>query len=149
MSRARRRRDPDLLEELDRAAARRVAIELQMEPQRLGQLEADGEARIEARRRILEDHRDVLADERPPLAVGHALEVAAREREPLGANAARPRDQAHQREHRHALARARLADDAEHVALVEREAHALHRAHHGGLRREVDVQVFDFEERHG
>ena len=45
--------------------------------QRLADLEADGEAGIEARQRLLEDHRDVLADHPPPLARAHGQEVMA------------------------------------------------------------------------
>ena len=146
---ARRRGDADLLEQLDRATSRRLAIELQVQPQRLAELEADGEARIEARRRILEDHRDVLADERAALAVGQSLQIAPGEYEPLGADAAGIRDEPHHREHRDALAGARFADDAEHLAFVDREAHALDRVHDGALRRKLDVEVFDFEQGHG
>ena len=39
--------------------ARRLAVHPQMQPQRLRQLEADGEARVQAGGRLLEDHRDV------------------------------------------------------------------------------------------
>jgi hypothetical protein len=61
------------------------------------------------------------------------------------AHAARPADEAHERHHGHALARARFADDAEHLALFQREAHAVDRMHHAALRGKLDVQVFDFD----
>ncbi len=47
--------------------------------------------------------------------------------------------------HGHALAGAGFADDAQHLAFFQRQAHAFDRAHHAALRRELDVQVFDFE----
>ena len=39
-----------------------------MNPQHLGELVRDGEARIETRQRILEDHGDVFAHEQATLA---------------------------------------------------------------------------------
>jgi len=144
-----RRRNADLLQQLDRAMARRAAVHAEVQAQGLGQLEADGEAGIETRRRLLEDHRDLLADDRAPLALAGAEQVAPGEGEPLRAHAARRGDEPHQREHRHALAGARLADDAQHLAFVEREAHALDRTHHPRVRRELDVQVLDLDQGHG
>jgi hypothetical protein len=57
--------------------------------------------------------------------------------------------QAHQRQHGHALARTRLADDAQHLALVERERHAFDGVQGRALERELDVEVFDFKQWHG
>ena len=94
-----------------RAALRSSA---QVQAQRLGELEADREARVEARRRLLEDHRDVLADE--PAALARRT-CASRSRPAKRSRSARDAagqgDEAHQRQHGDALARARLADDAE------------------------------------
>ena len=75
-----------------RAAARRArsralaAVEAEMRLQRLADLEADGEAGVEARHRLLEDHRHVLADDLPPL--GAALS-ASRSRAVEGAGGRR------------------------------------------------------------
>ena len=64
---------PTCVEQLDRARARRCPRSMpMMDLQHLLDLEADGEARIEARHRLLEDHRDVLADDLAALAVGSA-----------------------------------------------------------------------------
>src|SRR5438132_1402934 len=65
-----------------------------------------------------------------------------------GTHAPRIRDKPHHRQHRHALAGSRLADDAEHLALVDREAHALDCVHDGTLRGKLYAEVFDFEEGH-
>ncbi len=79
------RGNADLLEQLDRAPPRRLAVHALMQAQRLGDLEADREARVEARRRLLEDHRHVLADELAALAVGEREQIAAVEGKAVGA----------------------------------------------------------------
>ena len=56
-----RRGDADMRQEFDRALARRRAVEPGLDAERLGDLVADGEHRIEAGRRVLEDHRDFAA----------------------------------------------------------------------------------------
>ena len=80
------------------------------------ELEGDGEAGFEARQRVLEDHRDVAAEQRAALARAHRLQVAAVEGEALGADAAGKVDQAEHGERGDALARARFADDADDLA---------------------------------
>ena len=145
---ARRRGDSDLLQQFGRTMQRGFTIHAEVQAQRFAELEADGKARIQARRRLLEDHRDVLADELAALAVGQPLQIVAGELQATRTHAARIRDKPHHRQHRHALAGSRFADDAEHLALVDREAHTLDRAHDGTLRGKLDVQVFDFEQRH-
>ena len=105
---------------------------------RLDDLEADGEAGIEAGRRLLEDHRHVLAGEAAP--GGFAGEVS-RSLPSKASRSARDlagkRHQPHQRQHGDALAGAGFADDAEHLALLERERHAVHRAQWAGRSRET------------
>ena len=54
---------PTCSQQLDDARAALGASEPRMRLQRLADLEADGEARVERRHRLLEDHRDVLADD--------------------------------------------------------------------------------------
>ena len=74
---------------------------------------------IEAGRRLLEDHRDVLADERSALAVGQGEQIPSLElqlsADPAG-KGTRPITASID-----ALAGARFADDAEHLALFHRE----------------------------
>src|SRR6266849_313236 len=64
-------------EKMDRKAARRLAIALHE------QLKADREAGIEARHRVLEDHRHALAGERTPLPARQPHEIAILEGEPV------------------------------------------------------------------
>ncbi len=55
----------------DRRARRvRRAVMLEMDLERLADLEADREARVEAGHRLLEDHRHVFADQRAALRFG-------------------------------------------------------------------------------
>ena len=61
-----------------------AAIHAEMRLQRLADLEADGEAGIEAGDRLLEDHRHVLADHLPAPARREREKVLAREGEPVG-----------------------------------------------------------------
>ena len=55
--------------------------------------------------------------------------------------------QAHDRAGEHRLARARLADDAERLAPLERERHAVDRAHEAAVGLEVRLDVVDLEQR--
>ncbi|MCY1556710.1 hypothetical protein D9M68_934810 [compost metagenome] len=94
-----RRGNADLLEQFDRAALCRLAVHALVLPERLGKLEADGEAWVQAGARLLEDHRHVFARELAALPGGHGQEVAAVEAQLVGADAAGIADKAHQREH--------------------------------------------------
>src|SRR4029453_4395925 len=95
-----------------------------MQLQRLAELPADAMHRVEAARRVLEDHGDALA--------AHVLEQARRRAAqflalpPHGAPAAAARRQeAKSREPGHALARARFAHDAQRLARRDREIDAV------------------------
>ena len=115
---------------------------------RLGDLITDPEHRVERRHRVLEDHRHLAAADLAELVLGHREQVAALEdrfaaHDPAG----RLRDQPEHREHGHALARARLADDAEHLAGEEVVADAGDGLHDAVLRLELDRQVVDREDR--
>src|SRR5439155_1278517 len=75
-----------------------------------------------------EDHRHPAAADLLHLGLALSHQIVAVE-EHLAADDARgrPRDEAHDAQARHALARAGLADEAERLALPEREGHAIHR----------------------
>ena len=120
--------DLDVLEQLQRARAPRFPRSAFVQRDRLHQLEGDRERRVEARHRVLEDHRDLAAEERAALALAHPLQVAAGEGEPLGADAPGRVDQAEHGERGHALARPRFADDADDLAGGDREADVAPRA---------------------
>src|SRR5882762_8797501 len=66
-----RARDPDEIEKFNGALARLALVHLEMQLERLGYLPADGQHRVEAGHRVLEDHRDVVAADPPNLVVVH------------------------------------------------------------------------------
>ncbi len=102
-------------------------------------LEADREAGIEAGHRLLEDHRHVLADDPAPVAGRQPQQVGAGERQAVGRDPGGPGQQPHDRQHRHALARAGLADDRQHLAGVDRRGRRPSTARNGPRRgRELD-----------
>jgi hypothetical protein len=100
---------------------------------RLRDDEADALARVQRRVRVLEDHHH-LAPDRPHLGAREVRDVAA-----LEDHAAAGRvEQAHHAARHRRLAAARLADDAERLALLDREADAVDRLHRRDLLLEDD-----------
>ena len=75
-------------------------------------------------------------------------QVGAVEFEPRHAAPGRARQQVHEGQRRQRLAAARFADQAQRLALAEREGDAAHGVQHAGGRRNVDAQVLDREEAH-
>jgi hypothetical protein len=115
-----------------------------MQRQRFAKLPADAMHRIEAARRVLEDHGDTLA--------AHVLEQARRCPDELlalqahRAADARPRRQkAEGGEPGHALARARLAHDAQRFARCDRKIDAVDRARMPVV-PEIDGESRDFDQ---
>ena len=64
-----RARDPDLVEQLGRAPVGLVAVHREVGLERLADLPADRQHRVQRRHRILEDHRDLAAADRAQLLV--------------------------------------------------------------------------------
>ena len=120
--------------------------ELQVDPERLGDLVADPLHRVERRHRVLEDHGDVRAPELAQLVVRRVEDLGAVVAHRPRLRGRRPREQAHDRPGQHGLARARLAHDAERLALVEGERHALDGLQRAAAGGEGDVEVLDLEQ---
>ena len=118
-----------------------------MRLERLANLAADGQHGVQAGHRVLEDHRDVLAADRPQLVVGELEQVAALELRRPADDAARPRQDPEQRERGDALAAARLADDPERLSRGDVEGDAVDGVDRPALGPELDAQVLDREER--
>ena len=121
---------------------------LQMDEQRLHDLLADRQDRVERGHRLLEDHRDVAAAQFAHLLVGEFEQVAAFEqhaarRHPAGGLGQQP----HDGERRHRLAAAGLADDGDDLAAVDGVGNAVDRAHDAARRVELDVQVLHRQQR--
>ena len=119
-----------------------------MEPQGLGDLIADAEHGVQGAHGLLEDHGDPLAPDAAHLLLRKGQEILSLEQDPARHDSAgRPRDQAHDGEGENCLAASRLAGDAEGVALVDAEIHAVDGLDGAPRRLEVRAQVFDLENR--
>ena len=110
-----------------------------MRADRLGELAADGQDRIERGHRLLEDHGDVGAAQPPHLALGQRRELAPGEPHlAAGDPRHRFRQEPHDRQRRHRFAGAGLAGDAQRLAggdvegdMVDDDAAALGCSHLG------------------
>ena len=105
-------------------------------------LRPDRVDRVQRRHRILEDHRHLVAADLLQLALVHrrGRRGPCNEHFALEARVAVAR-QPEERHRRDALARARLADDPEHLAALELEADAVDGLDDAVLGRELDLQV--------
>ena len=140
-------RDPDLLQRLERARLGFLLRDVLVEEDPLDDLGTDLVHRVQRRHRVLEDHRDVVAaDLAQSRRRGLQQVLAAEERPPLAGRRLLG-VQAHDRQAGDALARARLADDAERLALADRERDAVDRLDDAVVRLEVGLEVVDLEER--
>ena len=140
-------RNADLVEQLDGAAPRGPAADAPVQPDGLGDLAADGEDRIERGHRLLEYHRQAGAADGTHLALGQPQQIAPLEAHVPADDPPGRRHEPHEGERSHRLAAARLADQAEHSAALERERHAVDRAHHSLLQGEDRTEVAHLEER--
>ena len=141
-------RDPHRLQHLERALAggrlRGVLVQLH----RLPQLLADRVHRVQRGHRILEDHRDLVAAHLAQLRRRQLEQVAALEDRLARRDRLRSRVQPEDRQAGDALAAARLADDRERLALLDREGDAVDRADDAVVGTKLRLQVADVEERH-
>ncbi len=120
-----------------------------MRRHRLDQLPRDAQHRIQRRHRVLEDHRDLGATDLPKFVFGQRGDLAATEADGAGNDAGGFLQQVHNGLGGHALAGAGLTDNAKRLATVQREADAVHRAHHTGIGEEPGPQVADPQQRLG
>ena len=117
-----------------------------MHGDRLGDLVADREERIERGHRLLEDHGDLVAADRLHLLLLEIEQVAALEAHGAADDAARRiGNQPQHREGRHALAAAGLPHHAQRLAAAHGVGHPVDGLHHPGRGKEVRLEVFDLE----
>ena len=119
-----------------------------VEHDRLHQLVADGEHRVERGHRVLEDHGDLSAPDVAHLLLGEARagRTSWNRIWPVTTSPAGPFDQPHHREGAHRLAAPRLPHHPELLALVDGEGHPVDGAHDALVSGEVGAQVLDLEE---
>src|SRR5262249_22226818 len=151
-----RARHADVGEHLDRAGARLGAVDLLVQDDRLHDLGADCVDRAERGHRLLEDHRDLGAADRADLAAlrvqvgqpdrrGGAV-LALVEDDLAADDLTRVGDDAQNRLGGHALAAARLADDAERLAATDVESDAVERLDRALAQEEVSLDVAELDE---
>jgi hypothetical protein len=114
--------DADHTQQLDGLRLRLAARRAPVHQQRLRDLVADAEHRIERGHRLLEDQRDLGPAHGPHRAFIERQQVASLEQKLAGGDAAGRLDQAHQREGGHRFAAARLADQPERLASLDVKA---------------------------
>ena len=105
-----------------------LAVDLPVELDRLRDLVAHRVDRVERRHGLLEDHRDGVAADVAHLVVGQLQQVAPVEPDLARDGLARALDQPHRGHRGDALAAAGLADDAQRLAVLDLERHAVHGA---------------------
>src|SRR5450755_1486187 len=118
-----------------------------MARQHLADLGADPLDWMQRRRRILENHCDVLAANVAHLGLRQLQEIAALECNAAGrGGGAVIRQNADDGPRQHALAGTGLADDAESLTSLNRERYAVDRPHHAVRRMELRHEMGDLEE---
>src|SRR5439155_24455438 len=114
---------------------------------RLDELVPDREGAVEARQRLLEDHRDLLAAHVPPAAPGELHEILPLEEDLASLDHHGRRDEPEDREDGERLAAPALADDPEHLPTLDREGDVLDRRDGAAGAADRRRQVADLEQR--
>jgi hypothetical protein len=107
---------PHFTQHRERARARRRRIGALVDHRDFHQLPADGHHRVEARHRILVDHRDAPSADRAQRRIVQRREVAPLEHDPPARDPPGAAEIAHDRERHRRLAAPRLAHEAERLA---------------------------------
>src|SRR6266516_4695068 len=133
-------------QQFDRALARHPPRYAAMTQDGFDDLLADRETRIERRHWLLKNHRQPVAAEIAQDLVGHIKQIEAVETNRAGDLGRMFRQQAHDRERRHALAAAGFTDEAERRAIGEAEVDAVDRVRGSAVvAMEGDPQALDFD----
>ena len=137
---------PTSCQHLGRPLERGPVRQALVQDQGLADLPADGHDRVERGHRLLEDHGDLVAADRPHGVLVERDEVDAVEAhrsadDPSG----RVGDEAQDRQGRDALAAAGFADDRQRLAAPERKRDAVDGLHQPAARVEVGLQVVDLQ----
>src|SRR5271166_48859 len=144
-----RRRHAHAFEDAQSLRLGRLAVELAMVDQCLGDLEADGEHWVEARHRLLEDHRGGGAAHIAHLLFRQLQYIPPVEADGAFDLAVRLRQKAHNGERRDALAGAGLAHDRDGLARAHVEGQALDGRTPDAVGAEEDREVADGKHRLG
>ena len=138
-----------LLQKFNGSFAGGCLVHVQVQLQRLGQLETHGEAWVQAGGGVLKNHGHVFAGQATALAFRQGQQIVAVKAQLVCLDAPRVGHQTHQGHHGDAFAGAGLTHNAQHVAGIERQADAVYRVHGCVVRGELDRQVLNFKQGHG
>ena len=136
----------DQPEHLHRAVQRGPPAGAAVQPDRLGDLVADGLRRVQRGQRVLEDHPDQVPADVLHLVLGQRGDVRAVDGDPPGGDVAAAGQQAHDRQRGHRLAAAGFADDAQALARLDGEADPGQGVHHRPAQPDLGVQVLDLQQ---
>ena len=117
-----------------------------VDAQRLGQLVADGEKRVERGHGILKDHADLVAADLAEHFGREPRQIRSVKDHLVRRNFGVVRQKVQHGEHRNALAAAAFADDAHGLALVHVQIHAANGLHLADVDIERRPQVFNVKE---
>ena len=140
------RGDAHQTHEFDRAVARLLLVHALVLDERLGNLIAAGEHRVERRHGLLENHGDLVAANLAHLLARELEEVFPLEQHLSRDLRRRDVQKPHNGERGHALAAAGFSHDAHTFALTHREAHVVDRTEHAVIGMESDGQAVDVEQ---
>ncbi len=107
-------------------------------------LETHGVAGVQRGHRVLENHRQVFADDAAALPGVELEQVIAVEIERVGGDDTGGIDQPHQRHHGHGFTGARFANDGQYFAPVYAQGQAVYNRYGLGV-AEADVEILDFK----
>jgi hypothetical protein len=114
-----------------------------MPDDRLGDLLANCEDRVERRHRLLKDHRDLGPAHLAQFRLAHFRDLVAGHGDPALDMAVAPRQQADQRAQRDGLPRTGFTEDAKHTARLESEVDAIDGAYGRIGGGKADPQTLD------
>ena len=138
----------DAVQQRNRPLPRGGLVQVQVQPQGLCHLAANGVHGVEGRHGLLKHHADAVAAQPAHLRVAGTHQFL-----PVKADAAGDfcafRQQAHERHGGERLAAARFANQAQGFAAFQRKAHAAHRIGRAAVGLQAHAQVGDFKQRHG
>jgi len=139
-------RNPDLLQQLDRAPFGGILVGSLVDLDRFADLRPDRVHGVQRRHRVLEDHGHLVAAHVLQLALVHLQHVAPLvEHLALEARVLVARE-AEKRHRRDALARARLAHDPEHLPALQLEVDTVDGLDDPVLGGELDLQAVDLDQ---
>src|SRR5581483_6844915 len=142
------RGDVDAAQQVDGPLARAFPGAAAMAKDRLDDLVANRKTRIERRHRLLKNHREPVAAQIPQGLVRRLQEIKTVEADRASDLRRLLRQQAHDRQRRHALAAAGLADEAERCAIGDAEIDAVDgMGDPTVVAVKADTQVPDLDER--